>query len=67
MLFLTKMLASVRGKSQTKMSQKVEKVQKGGGEVSAKDQKVQNSKFRLFDKTVGRLYFPFFHKCKCRL
>ena len=38
----------------------MEKVQKGGG-VSTKNQKVQNSKFGLFDKRGGgRLYFHFF-------
>ena len=41
------------------MSQKVEKVQKGGG-VSKKHQKVQNSKFGLFDKRGGEAIFSFF-------
>ena len=33
---------------------------KGGGGVSTKHQKVQNSKVGLFDKRGGRLYFLFF-------
>ena len=41
------------------MSKKVEKVQKGG-RISEKNQKVQNSKFRLFDKKGGRYIFIFF-------
>ena len=39
---------------------------KGGG-VSKKHQKVQNSKFGLFDKRGGRPYFHFFPKFKCSL
>ena len=35
------------------MSQKVEKVQNGGGGVSEKNQKVQNFKFGLSDKRGG--------------
>ena len=42
------------------MSQKVEKVHKGGGGVSKKHQKVQNSKFGLFDKRGGGHIFIFF-------
>ena len=47
-----------------KMSQKVEKVQKGGW-VSAANQKVHNSKCGLFDKR-RRPYFQGFPKRKCR-
>ena len=35
------------------MSQNMEKVQREGGGVSTKNQKVQNSKFGLFDKRGG--------------
>ena len=38
----------------------MEKVQKGGGGVSTKNQKVQNSKFELFDKRGGAYIFIFF-------
>ena len=42
------------------MSQKVEKVQKGGG-AREKNKKVQNLKFGLFDKRVGGVrIFKFF-------
>ena len=40
---------------------------KGGGGVSSKNQKVQNSKFGLFDKRGGGPNFHFFPKCKCTL
>ena len=43
----------IRGESQIKMSQKVEKVQKGGGGVSDENQNIHNSKFGLFDKRGG--------------
>ena len=42
------------------------KIPQGGG-VSKKHQKVQNSKFGLFDKRGGRPYFHFFPKFKCTL
>ena len=42
------------------MSQKVEKVHQGGGGVRKKHQKVQNSKFGLFDKRGGEAIFSFF-------
>ena len=41
------------------MSQKVEKAPQGGG-VRKKHQKVQNSKFGLFDKGGGEAIFSFF-------
>ena len=53
-------LTYLRGLIEKKMSQKVEKVQKGGG-ISAKNQKVHNSKCGLFDKRgVGGHFFIFF-------
>ena len=49
-----------------KKSQIMEKVQKGGG-ISSKNQKVQNSKFGLFDKRGRGPNFHFFPKFKCTL
>ena len=55
-----------KGRVPNKKCHKKWKSPKGGGGVSAEDQKVQNSKFELFDKR-GRLYSNFFPKCKFRL
>ena len=43
--------------SNQKMSQIMEKLQKGGGGVRTKNQKVQNSKLGLFDKRGGEAIF----------
>ena len=48
----------IRGPIELKNVQKYGKSPKGGGGVSTKNQKVQNS--GLFDKMWGRLYFYFF-------
>ena len=47
------------GKPLKKMSQKVEKVQKGGG-ISAENQKVQKSKYGLFEMREGESRFSCF-------
>ena len=47
----------LREASELKMSQKVEKVQKGGGRASTKNQKAQNSKGPV-SGFVGRIPLP---------
>ena len=56
-----------KGSLQMKKCPKLQKKSKRGG-ISAKNQKVQSSKFGLFDKRGGGgPYFSFFPKFKCTL
>ena len=65
--FLDCSVNQLREASELKNVTKSGKSPKGGGWVRTKNQKVQNSKFGLFDKRGGRLYFHFFPKCRYRL